>query len=156
MLTPAMLRPMEPTDYAELATLFAGTIRHHGPEHYTPAQVEAWAAGAHHSHFVQELAFSHGWVAWHGEQRVGFVTLDDSGHLGLLYVAAGKVRGGIGQALLERAMLQARELGMSRLEVEASAFSLGLFLKLGFTLIGVERVERGGVAFERHRLERLL
>ena len=63
---------------------------------------------------------------------------------------------GAARPFLERAMLQARELGMSRLEVEASAFSLGLFLKLGFTLIGVERVERGGVAFERHRLERLL
>ena len=83
---------------------------------------------------------------------LGFVTLSADGHLSLLYVSADHQRQGLGNLLLTTALAGARALGLKHITTEASAFSYELFLRHGFTLTGLECVERGGVSFTRHRL----
>lgn len=150
-----------------LLVLFEQSVRRCGPEHYSPEQVEQWALGAHHPGLVGQLREHYGWVieevAELGEAQgmgqdaeqarpLGFVTLSADGHLSLLYVSPAHQRLGLGGLLLETALQAARRLGLRTLTTEASAFSQGLFLHHGFTLAGVESVERGGVSFTRHRL----
>lgn len=139
-----------------LLVLFEQSVRQCGPEHYSPEQVEQWALGAHHPGLVGQLREHHGWVvermAEPGAEPLGFVTLSADGHLSLLYVSPVHQRLGLGGLLLETALQAARRLGLRTLTTEASAFSQGLFLRHGFTLAGVESVERGGVSFTRHRL----
>lgn len=147
-----------------LVTLFEQSVRRLGPEHYSPDQVEQWALGARHPGLANQLREHHGWVIEQVAEPcaapsdgasgvpLGFVTLSDDGHLSLLYVSADHPRQGLGSRLLETALQGAQRLGLRTLTTEASAFSLGLFLRHGFEQAGLETVERGGVSFERHRL----
>lgn len=143
---------MQAEDHPRLAALFEHAVRQAAPEHYTPQQVEAWAVGARSPAFVNELTISRGWVAWLGQEPVGFVTVTKDAHLGLLYVAPAYQRRGFGEHLVTEAIAYARHQGFSALQTEASLLSLGLFLKLGFQVTAIEQVRRGSVLFSRHRL----
>ncbi|MDX7756387.1 GNAT family N-acetyltransferase [Aeromonas hydrophila] len=135
-----------------LCALFEQSVRRIGPQHYSPEQVEQWALGAHHPGFAGQLREHHGWVLEQGGEPLGFVTLSQDGHLSLLYVSADHPRQGYGGLLLAAALARAKQLGLTQLTTEASAFSYGLFLRYGFELTGLESVERGGVGFIRYRL----
>ena len=152
-LSPALcIVPLGEAHIPALVTLFEQAVRRSGPEHYSAEQVEQWALGSQHPGFVSQLREHHGWVAMLGDAPAGFVTLSADGHLSLLYVGAAHQRQGLGNLLLTTALAGARALGISAITTEASAFSYELFLRHGFTLTGVESVERGGVSFTRHRL----
>ena len=152
-LNPALcIVPLGEAHIPALVSLFEQAVRRSGPEHYSAEQVEQWALGSQHPGFVSQLREHHGWVAMLGDAPAGFVTLSADGHLSLLYVGAAHQRQGLGNLLLTTALAGARALGISAITTEASAFSYELFLRHGFTLTGVESVERGGVSFTRHRL----
>lgn len=159
--------PLDEGHIPALLALFEQSVRQTGPEHYSPEQVEQWAQGASHPGLAAQLREHHGWVItcakpqgegdMAGEETteptpLGFVTLSDDGHLSLLYVSPHHQRQGLGGRLLETAMQFARRRSLPLLTTEASAFSLGLFLRHGFEQTGLETVERGGVSFIRHRL----
>lgn len=156
---PLRIVPLGEHHIPHLIRLFEQSVRRLGPEHYSAAQIEQWARGAHHPGFACQLREHHGWVveqemedAQQGGIPLGFVTLSGDGHLSLLYVSADHRRQGLGNLLLKIALQGARRLGLELLTTEASAFSHGLFLRHGFELIELETVERGGVQFIRHRL----
>lgn len=135
-----------------LATLFERTVRELGPEHYSPEQVEQWARGGQHPGFAEQLQAHLGWVLEQGDTLQGFITLSPDGHLGLLYVAPELRRRGLASLLIRRLLQEARALGLTCIDTEASLFSYPLFLRHGFELDGLEQVSRGGVSFTRHRL----
>ena len=149
---PLSIVPLGEPHIPALMTLFEQAVVRSGPEHYSEAQVAQWALGARHPGFASQLREHHGWVAEQGDTPLGFVTLSPDGHLSLLYVSPDYQRQGLGNLLLTTAMTGARALGLRQITTEASAFSYELFLRHGFTLIGLERVVRGGVSFTRHRL----
>ncbi|MGN4997285.1 GNAT family N-acetyltransferase [Aeromonas sp. 61P] len=152
-LNPALcILPLGEAHIPALVSLFEQAVRRSGPEHYSAEQVEQWALGSQHPGFVSQLREHHGWVAEQANVPLGFVTLSPDGHLSLLYVSADHQRQGLGNLLLTTALAGARGLGMTLITTEASTFSYELFLRHGFTLTGLECVERGGVSFTRHRL----
>lgn len=152
-MTPALrIVPLGEPHIPPLVTLFEQVVRCSGPEHYSAEQVEQWALGARHPGFVSQLREHHGWVAELANVPLGFVTLSADGHLSLLYVSADHQRQGLGNLLLTTALAGARALGLKQITTEASTFSYELFLRHGFTLSGLECVERGGIIFTRHRL----
>lgn len=151
------LRDAAPADAAALAAVFADAIRTAGPRHYTPEQVAAWSAvGADPAAFARRLLTGRTWVAEEGGAAVGFAVLCDDGRVGALYIRGDRQGRGIGRRLLEAVLGAARARGEARLYAEASAFSLPLFERVGFAVVGTERVERDGVWFERHLVERVL
>lgn len=89
-------------------------------------------------------------LAEEANKPIGFASLRDDGHIGALYVHGDHQGRG---ALLRVVLATADEAGIDRLHAEASAFRLPLFEKMGFTVVGVETVERRGVQIERHRVE---
>ena len=54
--------PLSEQHIPTLIALFEQSVRQRGPEHYSEAQVEQWALGAHHPGFVSQLREHHGWV----------------------------------------------------------------------------------------------
>lgn len=176
------LRPATAADCPTLAHLFHTTVLVHGPQHYSPAQVQAWAATATDAERFRQWVLDVATVVAldrgtegpaHGGQEheplsipgktitspsftdliVGFGGLAADGHLTALYVRHDRLRQGVGTALVRHLLAQGIAQGLPRLYTEASAFSQGVFHHMGFRSYGQEVIERRGVAFRRELME---
>src|SRR5690606_34488955 len=99
------VRPMRAGDAPALAALFEAAVRGAGPQHYTPEQVEAWAAAADTPGFplaTRNVTL----VAEDPTGVVGFAALRSDG-VDALYVHPDRMREGIGTALLRRLLAEA-------------------------------------------------
>ena len=149
------LRPATAEDIPALASLYRETVLAHAPQHYSPAQTQAWAAfGADTPAFRRFILGATTYVAEAGA-ILGFGGLATDGHITALYVRHDGLGQGIGSRLLKTLLDQAHQEKLPRLYAEASAFSLGLFQKFGFRHYATDRVERGGVEFERYLVEKM-
>ncbi len=143
-------------DLSNLAALYRDTVLINAPQHYTPAQTEAWAAvDAASPRFRQFILGVTTYVAEDGTGIVGFAGIGDDGHVASAYVRHDRLHQGIGSTLMQAVLAYAREKQMSRLYAEASEFSLGLFQKFGFHQYDTEVVNHNGVQFTRFLVERL-
>lgn len=166
---PPALRLATAADIPALASLYRETVLTHAPQHYSPSQTQAWAAfGADTPSFRRFILEATTYVAesdgFTADQPVanadqplilGFGGLATDGHITALYVRHNSLGQGIGSHLLTALLDKACQDNMTRLHAEASAFSLGLFQKFGFRQYATDRVERGGVEFERYLVEKL-
>ena len=153
-MSPALRRATE-SDLDALRALFADAVRTTGPDAYSPEQVDLWAATAGtEAGFRRRLLGAWSVVAADapGGRLLGFGALDGDRVSGL-YVAGDAQRRGVGGALLAAVVAEARRRGVARLRAEASVFSLGLFRRHGFAVVGADRIERRGVVFERSLVE---
>ena len=148
------LREATEADVPSLASLYAASVREAGPVHYTPEQVEAWAAFADDSSFRGFVVGATTFVAEGETGLLGFSGLDPDGRVASLYVRPDRMRQGIGAALLRRVLEEAEGRGLGRLWTEASVFSKPVFERHGFTVAEVERVQRRGAVFTRYRMVR--
>ena len=87
---------------------------------------------------------------------VGFVRVDDTGFLDLLYVHADLQRQGIASALMERVQSWASTRNLRQLTCEASITPRPFFEHLGFRTAASQTVERRGVTFRNFRMQRAL
>lgn len=166
-----IIRPACGADLPVLRALYANAVRAAGPASYTLAQVAAWAAFANDHAFAGFIDAVHTYVALadhdtdahadadsgsgsHGPRILGFCGVGDDGHVASVYVDAAFQGQGIGTALLDFALAAHPAPTTGRYRAEASAFSLPLFLRLGFRLVGTERVLRDAVPFERFLVEK--
>ena len=171
-MTDLALRLATAADVPALASLYRETVLTHAPQHYSPVQTQAWAAfGANTPAFRRFILEATTYVAETQEADastpdglgippgqaliLGFGGLATDGHITALYVRHNCLGQGIGSHLLTTLLNQAHQEKMTRLYAEASAFSLGLFQKFGFRHYATDRVERGGVEFERYLVEKL-
>lgn len=144
-------------DVIPLAQLFAASVRAIGPDAYSPAQVEAWAASAEQRETFRDLILRpKTYVACDSSGPIGFCGLEPDGHVVSVYVRPDCARQGIGGCLLRHIIAEAAASGIESLYAEASEFSLPLFLKYGFHVTGQETVERNNVTFTRHLVKRRL
>ena len=149
------IRPATPSDRLATAAVFADAVRTAGPSAYTPAQVDAWAAGARDpAAFAERMASAQVCVAGDAGAVAGFVSLDPDGRVGMLYVRGDRQRRGVGDRLLAAALAAAAEAGHERTYAEASPFSLPVFRRAGFRVTGTDVVAVRGARFESHLVER--
>jgi putative acetyltransferase len=141
-----------------LAGIYASTVRELGPQLYTPEQVEAWSGfGAQVEKFRALLETAETFVWEEGGAVLGFCTIESTGYVNLLYVAAGATRKGIGGHLLAHALRHAETVhGVRRFTTKASHFSRALFARHGFVVEEEEHVDYGGVTFHRFSMAREL
>lgn len=147
------LRRAETADIPELARLYRETVAAIAPSRYSPTQTQAWASFADDPDFRHFITEATTWVATDETGILGFAGLHPSGRISAVYVRCDRIRRGIGSQLLQTLLHEARRLQLARLYAEASEFSLGLFLKFGFRITGLETVERQGVEFRRYLVE---
>lgn len=154
---PLQLRAGRPDDVMALRSLFANTVRQINCRDYSPAQIEAWAAGAQdEAQWRSRLASTQVFVAEQAGEVVGFTNLEPDGHIDLFYVHAQRQGQGIGRRLFGQLEAAARSQGMSRLYTEASITAKPFFLKCGFYLLNQEQVQRRGLWFSRFNLAKPL
>ncbi len=164
-----IIRPACRADLPALRALYADAVRFAGPVSYNAAQVAAWAAFADDDGFAGFIDAVHTYVALidpdtdvhggagsesHDPRILGFCGIGDDGHVASVYVYGCCQGQGIGRTLLDFALAAHPAPTTGRYRAEASAFSLPLFLHLGFRLVGTERVLRDGVPFERFLVEK--
>lgn len=152
---PTVRRAIE-ADLPALAELYTHSVVTVGPKVYTPEQVRMWASSPCDAEAFRRLILGvTTFVAQSAGRPVGFCGVADDGHIASLYVHGDHVRQGIGSQLLRAALDHARAREMGRLYTEANPFSKPLFEKFGFEVYGTERVDRGGVTFERYLMQQI-
>ena len=82
-----------------------------------------------------KLARTNPFVALNETQIVGFVELEDSGHIHFFYCHHEWQRKGVGTALLHAAESRARSLSLPRLFAEVSTTAVEFFKSKGFSIL---------------------
>ncbi|MGR9073986.1 MAG: GNAT family N-acetyltransferase [Gammaproteobacteria bacterium] len=152
------IRPCLGGDLPKLADIYRNSIRRLGRRYYSPKQISAWSG------FADDAASFQKWLegasiyvaAGANKTPVGFAGIDDGGRIAFLFVSPGHARRGIGSALLERLLEEARSRGLTTARTAASEFSRPLFEKFGFAVCEVEETAVNGVAFSRYAMSVLL
>ena len=147
-----VLREARESDVAELARIYAASIRELAPEYYPADRVEAWAAFAEEAGFRDFILGPHTLVAVDASGPVGFAGMEETGRIASLFVRPDRARQGVASQLLE-ALLRRPEVP-TRLWTQASELSRPLFEKFGFTVVETEVVERRGTELGRYVMER--
>lgn len=148
----------EPSDAGELMRLFYETVHATCAADYAPEQLAAWAPVSNQNIETWSARFEvkKPFVARMGLHAVGFIELEDDGHIDCLYVHHGFQRQGIATRLLLHAISEARARSLLRLYVEASITALPFFVRHGFSTLRAQEVERGGQRLKNIVMERFL
>ncbi|MEB3225257.1 MAG: GNAT family N-acetyltransferase [Synechococcus sp.] len=155
--TPPSIRQAQTTDIPQLAQLYYETVRRHAPTYYTEAQTQAWASFAQDAKEFRQLFDGVITFVLEADQEIlGFGSLAADGHVKAIYVRSDRLGEGLGSQLLQTIIHQGAIAKIHRLYAEASEFSLGLFLKFGFQQFATESIERNGVVFQRHLVEKVI
>jgi putative acetyltransferase len=151
------LRAYTPDDASALLALFRDTIRRVNVRDYTPDQIRAWASDdIDPATWASRFAGRFVAVAEESGRPVGFAELESGGHIDRVYVSADHQRRGVGLALLEGVVAEARRRGIGRLFVEASITARPFFEAQGFAVLAPQVVTCRGAEFVNYRMERLL
>ena len=139
------IRDYRAGDSIEIADLFHGSVHSLGGEGFSAEQLEAWApTPPDYSHWRERLAIKMPYVAERDGLILGFIELEDDGHIDCFYTHKDFQRRGIGSALYDHLLNQADARGIRELHVEASAIARPFFEREGFRLEKTNRLERRG------------
>jgi putative acetyltransferase len=140
----AGLRPYLPPDAPLLAEIFRASIEELTTEDYNEAQQEAWASAAdNEQEFAERLRKQLTLVGTLNGSPVGFITLEGTEQIGMLYVHPAAAGQGVGAMLCDAIEKLASARGASKLTVEASDSASNFFEKRGFVAQQRNSVLRG-------------
>ncbi len=138
------MRPMLPDDAALLAQIFRASVEELGPEDYSDAQVEAWAAAVDDEEaFAKALGEQLTLVALFDGEPVGFASLKGNDRLEMLYVHPAAIGQGAATMLVDALEKLARGRGSAKLMVDASDTAEGFFKSRGYAPQSRNTVLRG-------------
>ena len=129
------IREATVNDLKELQELYRGTITIVNRKDYTLEQIEAWASTANRTEsLTRKIIEQHFYVAEENNQIAGFASLENSGHLDMMYVHKDFQNKGIATHLLNRILDKARLMGLTIIDTDASITARPFFEKRGFKL----------------------
>jgi putative acetyltransferase len=138
------MRPMLPADAPLLAEIFRASVEELGPEDYSDAQVEAWAAAADdEAAFAKSLGEQLTLVALLDGAPVGFASLKGNDKLDMLYVHPAVIGQGAATMLVDALEKLARARGAKKLTVDASDTAESFFKGRGYAPQSRNTVLRG-------------
>lgn len=148
-------RDYRPADAPALLGVFRAAIRRTAAGDYSADQIRAWAAlDADPPNWAERFAGRFVRVAEVAGAPVGFAELEPDGHIDRVYVSPDHPRRGIGKALLNELLDEAKRRGLTRLWVEVSLTARSFFEAMGFTLLAPQVVACRGEQFVNFRMER--
>lgn len=151
------LRPYRPDDAPTLAAVFHAAVHALPDDVYTPAQREAWApTPPDASRWAARLSAAPPVVAVHGGAPVGFMTLEDDGHVDLAFVHPSHQGRGVAGALHAWVEARARGRRLGRLFGAISTAARPFFARRGWRVVREDHTERGGQRLDRAVMERRL
>lgn len=129
------LREAQWQDLPEMLVLFRETILQVNTAHYSPQQLQVWAAAADHGErWAKKMQEQFVLVALLDEQVVGFGSLRQD-YIDLLYVHKDHQGKGIAGRIYEVLESRARYQGMQALATDASESARPFFASKGFVFV---------------------
>lgn len=153
------IRAFKTEDAAALAAIFHASVRMIGCKDYTQKQVEAWSpAPVSAEAFTARVSDGRTvLVAVSNEgEPIGFIELENDGHIDCFYCAPAVVGHGVGSGLYIRLEEIARTRGLPQLYVEASEAARRFFLGKGFSTVKRQDFERHGVRLHNYLMKKPL
>lgn len=151
------IRRMYPNEGKKVAEVLFKSVHTLCANDYSPRELEAWVPEKMDMiKFNGSLLRSVNWVMTDNGKIVGFINIERDGYVNRLFTHPEYVHRGIASALLEKAELWAKGRGLKRIFLAASKTGCGFYLKRGFQIVDIERVQRRGVVFENKIMEKLI
>jgi putative acetyltransferase len=139
------IRNFRMADANEVVDLFHGSVHSLEAEDFSAEQLEAWApTPPDYSHWRERLSEKKPFVAEREGTIIGFIELEDDGHIDCFYTHKDFQRQGVGSALYIHLLKEADARGIQDLYVEASAIARPFFERENFRLEKTNRLERRG------------
>lgn len=152
-----IVRDYREDDAGPICRLFYETVRSVNLKDYSSEQVRAWApAPPDPAAWHERVSNRHTLVAEGDDGVVGFVELEEDGHLDMLYCRRDAVGRGVGSLLYEAVEERARSFGVGRISTEASITARPFFERHGFTVLRRNTVVRGGIGLTNFSMEKIL
>ncbi|WP_414756472.1 GNAT family N-acetyltransferase [Anabaena sp. CCY 9910] len=144
-------------DAEQIALLFHQTVREVNIRDYSNNQVIAWAPdNIHFRDWAKICSERFTYVADDQGVIAGFGELELNGHIDCFYCHKNYLGMGVGRKIYSAIETKADELGISRLYTEASITAKSFFLRMGFSIIREQQVERRGEYFINFAMEKFL
>ncbi len=127
------IRRATAADCHSLCKIQVSAIRELGRSHYSDTEIDAWSRGIGPEHYEKPIAECCVVVAERDSQAVGFGILNTAtGSIAALYVVPEFARQGIGTAILEELIREARRCGLPRIHCESSLCAEDFYISAGF------------------------
>jgi putative acetyltransferase len=137
--------------------IFLRAVRETARAHYSPKQVEAWAAThGDLDSWAAARAAAHTQLAIIDGHVAGFTDLDDHGYIDMLFVDPDFGRHGVASALLASVVALARQRGLPALTTFASLTSRPVFERHGFVITGERSFGEGDRAAKTYAMRCVL
>lgn len=123
---------------ADAETVFSLTgdsVRRLAPDPYPPEVVATWMTGRTPEDYRPDCAEGKVWIAEADGVTLGFA-LGEPGEVKRLFVRADHAGRGLGQALMERALADARAAGDRLIRIEATLNAVAFYRRWGFAEVG--------------------
>ena len=148
-----VIRRYEAADLDAVIGVFLRSVREVASRDYDAGQIAAWAQ-------VDRDAWSRRrldrptWVALIDDVIAGFIDLESSGHIDMLFVDPARQRRGVASALLETVENVARVQRLTVLETDASITARPFFETRGFQVVRTQDVALRGQRLTNFQMEK--
>ncbi|MDR9402843.1 MAG: GNAT family N-acetyltransferase [Halothece sp. Uz-M2-17] len=151
------IRRFQNSDAQQIAQLFHDTVRNINSRDYSPLQVKAWAPDQiYFRNWATICSQYYTYVADCNGTIIGFAELEDNGNIHCFYCHHYYQGCGIGRQLYQTIESQAIQLQITHLVTAASITAQPFFVKMGFSVVEQQRVNRRGETFTNYLMEKYL
>ncbi|MFB2934608.1 N-acetyltransferase family protein [Aerosakkonemataceae cyanobacterium BLCC-F154] len=151
------IREYQPSDVEILAAIYRDAVIGIGSTAYNAKQIEVWSS------FPEDLEEFHHLlsqgltiVALDKGELVAFGQLNPLDRVAFLYTATRVSRKGYATKIYQQLEDYAITQNVPRLHTEASHISKHFFLKMGFSVVEREIVDRKNTQFERFKMQKII
>ena len=145
------------SDHSLIREIYADAIISQGHKFYNKQQIDAWSSLAFLPGVLDKpLNEGTGWTSSENKEVAAFLIRYPLNRLALLYCRGRFSRRGHATNLLLKLELEAYKEGQDYLYTEASFFSYPLLMKIGWKVIGLQRIDIAGIGFDRYLMKKKL
>lgn len=152
-----MIRPYTQHDAHATFAVFYAAVRDGAKARYTARQRAAWAqSSVMPESWPDRLGSATTFVAEDAGKIIGFMSLLETGHIDMAYVAPEQMGNGTASDLYDAIEHHARKSGLTKLTTEASHLAKPFFGKQGWQIDAAQTVIRNGIEIPNFRMFKTL
>ena len=151
------IRAFQPKDAPALRALFFQTIHQVNCQHYSAAQLTAWAPADYDAAvWLARLRALAPFVAWLGNEIVGYADVQVDGYIDHFYCHANYQGLGVGRALMQQILAQAQARQLPLLYSQVSMTAQPFFQHFGFHIVQHQQVAIRGEVLDNALMQKRL
>jgi len=151
------IAPYTDANATEITDLHHACVHAISPTIYSLEQQEAWAhTPPNYPYWVKRLALKKPFVAMVEANIVGFIELEENGHIDCAYTHPAYQKHGVMRELFAYTQNVAQKKGIKRLYLEASIVAKPFFEKRGFVSLSRNEIKKNGQMIVNYSMEKIL